>query len=90
MTRPGQIPVEDIAAIVRNWPTSSGYGPYIAGRYGVPLATARRWVYETRRRGLLEPGTSDRPCPYCEGSGVSRWGSRPPRGHAAPALGETA
>lgn len=72
----GRIPLDAVADIVKNWPTPSGYGPYIAGRWQVPIATARRWIYQARLAGLLEPGTADRPCPSCDGSGVSRWGSR--------------
>jgi hypothetical protein len=75
--RPARIPLTEVAAIVRGWPTANGYGPYIAGRWGIPVATARRWVYQARLAGLLEPGTTDRPCRACDGSGVARWGSRP-------------
>ncbi len=74
--RPEHIPYEDIAEIVREWPTARGYGPHIAERYQVPVATARRWVYQTRLRGLLPAGTDDRPCPACGGSGVANWGAR--------------
>ncbi len=81
--RPENIPYDDIAEIVRDWPTPRGYGPFIAGKYGVPLATARRWIYQTRLRGYLPAGTADRPCPTCEGTGVAHWGSRPARGGAA-------
>ncbi len=72
-TQRGPIPVDEVAAVVRDWPTAAGYGPYIADRWGVPLTTARRWVYEARKQGLLEPGTADRPCPACDGSGLTRW-----------------
>lgn len=86
--RPPRIPLDEVAEIVRNWPTPTGYGPYIAGRWGVPLPTARRWIYQARQVGLLAPGTADRPCPACDGSGVSRWGSRdwpaPDSPHATP------
>jgi hypothetical protein len=67
------IPVEDVAEIVRSWPTPNGYGPYIADRWGVPLGTARRWIYEARLAGLLAPGARDRPCRTCNGTGVTRW-----------------
>ncbi len=76
--RPEQIPLAEVARIVREWPTATGYGPYIAGRWNLPLATARRWIYQARLAGLLEPGTADRPCRACDGSGVARWGSQPP------------
>lgn len=75
-----KIPYTDIAAIVSTWDGSHGYGPHIADRFGVPLATARRWVYQTRRRGLLPAGTATRRCRYCAGTGVTAWGVRPGRG----------
>jgi hypothetical protein len=77
--RPEQIPYDEIAEIVREWPSPRGYGPHIAQVYRVPLATARRWVYQTRLRGLLPAGTGDRPCPSCQGSGVANWGARQQR-----------
>ncbi len=77
--RPRRIPLFEVAEIVRNWPTAAGYGPYISWSWGVPLATARRWVYEARRAGLLEPGTTGRPCPACNGTGVTRWQNGTPR-----------
>ncbi len=75
-SRPGRIPYEEIAEIVKGWPTPRGYGPYIAERYDVPIATARRWVYQARVQGHLPAGTDDRPCPACHGTGVARWGTR--------------
>ncbi len=77
----GGVPYEEVAAIVRDWPTSRGYGPYIAGRFQVSLPTARRWIYEARVRGLLPAGTDTRPCPACDGTGLARWATRP-RPHA--------
>ncbi len=77
--RPEHIPYDEIAAIVKAWPSARGYGPHIAARWRVPLATARRWVYQTRLRGLLPAGTDDRPCPSCGGTGVANWGSRQSR-----------
>ncbi len=75
MSRPESIPFRDIARIVRDWPGTRGYGPHIAERFGVPIATARRWVYMTRVKGLLPSGMADRPCPTCDGTGVARWGN---------------
>ncbi len=66
-------PYEEVAAIVAEWPSPAGYGPFIANRYGVPITTARRWINRCRRLGLLPSGTEDRPCPTCAGSGTVRW-----------------
>lgn len=58
MARPDElIPYAQVAAIVAGWPRRQGYGPAIAERFGVPLATAGRWVAKARERGYLEPGT---------------------------------
>lgn len=73
--RPRRIPALEIAKIVREWPTLTGYGPHIAARFGVPLGTAHRWVAETRRRGLLPP-SGEHPCPRCHGTGKIRWRRR--------------
>lgn len=72
------IPLVEVAAIVREWPTLSGYSPHIAARFNVPLGTARRWVYLARKRGLIGP--PEHPCPTCNGTGRRSWGS----GRAAP------
>lgn len=71
-----RIPVDEVAQIVREWPTATGYCPHIAERWGVPITTARRWITEARRRGLLPPGGADRPCPVCKGTGVRAWHDR--------------
>lgn len=71
-----RIPYEEIAEIVRTWPTRSGYGRHIAGKYGVPFTTAQRWIRVARQRGLLPPGTEDRPCRWCGGSGRVSWRKR--------------
>jgi transposase len=73
--RPERIPLAEVAEIVANWPTARGYTTHIAVKYNVPVPTARRWVAETRRRGLLAPG-GPHPCPTCKGTGVRTWGYR--------------
>lgn len=74
--RPTRIPVKDVAAIVTEWTQTDrlhGYIDYIAEKYGLPRTTASRWVSETRRRGLLPPGTAPRKCRTCNGTGWVRW-----------------
>lgn len=74
--RPTRIPYEEVAAFVREWPKLAGYGPAIAERFGVPVATARRWVNQARLRGYLPPG-AEHTCPTCGGTGKRAWGARP-------------
>lgn len=70
-----RIPIEEVAQIVRDWPTSTGYAPHIAHTYGIPLGSAYRWIAEARRRGAL-PAGGEHPCPTCKGTGVRRWGKQ--------------
>lgn len=67
-----RIPVEEVAQIVRTWPRGNGYAPHIARLYGIPIATAYRWVYEARQRGVLTDADGLRPCPTCAGTGRVR------------------
>jgi hypothetical protein len=69
-----RIPVRDVADFVNGWPRVSGYGPALAARYSIPVASARRWIHETRRRGLLPAHGAGRPCPRCRGTGALSWG----------------
>jgi hypothetical protein len=40
--------------------TTSAPAPVLAAEAGVPVPTARRWIAEARRRGLLPPGRQGR------------------------------
>ncbi len=66
-------PLVAVATIVAGWPLRTGYGPYIATRWGVALSTAQRWVREARQAGLLPTGTQERACRTCDGTGVVSW-----------------
>lgn len=68
-----RIPYDYVAKFVREFPRLTGYGPALAEDQGIPLSSAHRWIYETRRRGFLPPGDAERPCPMCKGSGVRTW-----------------
>ncbi len=63
------IPYEAVATIVSSWPRLTGYVPAIAERFGVPRATAYRWVAQARLRGYLPAATKTGPCPRCGGTG---------------------
>lgn len=66
------MPLEQIAEIVRNWPTPKGYNGAIAKQFGVSRRTAERWVYLARKQGLLPVGSAPISCPRCGGSGEIR------------------
>jgi hypothetical protein len=77
------MPLAAIAKIIQEWPSGRrGYGQHIAQEFGINIRTARRWIYETRKKGLLPAGTADRDCPKCNGTGKVRWNN--PRDHTRP------
>lgn len=80
LTRPtGEDPDAFYAAVAAAYKehamTTNRVGVAIGAEAGVPTATARRWILEARRRGLLpslgagkvDGRGSQRPCPWCGG-----------------------
>lgn len=64
------IPYEEVAEFVHSWPSQTKYALALAEKYGIPVASARRWINEARRRGYLPAGSDPRPCRLCGGTGV--------------------